>query len=84
MNEQLKEKELEIVNRTGTYILNVQLVCELINKSPSTLERWRKQGKYLEYKKGPARNSPIEYPAHTIAEYILSNSVKVYKGGVNV
>lgn len=79
MNNELKELIQDIVGKTGgTYILNEKQVSKLINKSTSTLGRWRKNKIGIEYRRrGEARNAAIEYTVQNVAKYILSNSIKV-------
>lgn len=74
----LRELRSELVAATGTYVLNIKQVSKLLNKSPATLARWRKQNLHLKYsKKDDAANGSIEYPVHSVAEYILSNLIKI-------
>ena len=77
MINEVKELEQNIVKMLGSYILNIEQVSKLINKSPATLGRWRKFGIGPEYRKiGNTRNATIEYTARAIAEYIVNNSIK--------
>lgn len=78
MEQELKELEQNIVNNTGTYILNCDQVSKIINKSKSTLNRWRDDGIYIEFRKvGISKNATIEYTAKAVAKYILKNPNKV-------
>ena len=78
MNNELKELIQNIVSETGTYILSEKQVSKLINKSTSTLGRWRKNKIGIEYRKrGESRNAAIEYTVQNVAKYILAHSIKV-------
>jgi len=62
----------------NTMILTRKQVAIILNKSTSTIDRWRKKGLYLEYSKvGNTKNATIEYTLNDIAEYIISNKIKV-------
>jgi len=75
---EIDELEKDIVKLLGTYILNIAQVAKLLNKSSSTLGRWRKAGIGLKYRKsGTSNNSTIEYTARAVAEYITSNDIKI-------
>ena len=61
-----------------TRLLSTEQAAKILNKSTTTLGRWRKEGIYLEYKKnGAAKNTPVFYMIETIVEYILNNNIKV-------
>ena len=67
-----------IFQKYGSFLLTRKQVAEALNKSVATIDRWKQQGIYLEYKKlGKAKNAPVEYPIDTIAEYIVNNNIKV-------
>lgn len=78
MNNEVKDIEKGIVTMLGTYILNIEQVARLINKSPSTLGRWRKAGICIKYRKvGISNNATIEYTARAVTEYITNNQTKI-------
>ena len=78
MQNEIRKVKEEIVNRFETYILKPTQVSKIVNKSPSTLERWRKNGIRIKYRKdGNAKNSPIEYTVQDVAEYIVGNRIKI-------
>lgn len=78
MKYEIDELEKDIVKLLGTYILNIAQVAKLLNKSSSTLGRWRKAGIGLKYRKsGASHNSTVEYTARSVAEYITSNNIKI-------
>ena len=80
MQSKHKEKEKEITEKYGTFVLNPKQTSEIVNKSESTLERWRKRGENLKYRKiGKAKNSPIEYSIESVAEYIINYDIKIVK-----
>jgi len=61
-----------------TMILSRKQVAKILNKSTTTIDRWRKKGLYLEYSKvGEAKNATIEYTLNEVAKYIISNKIKV-------
>lgn len=61
-------------------LLSRTQVARELNKSVATIDRWKKAGLYLEYKKnGEAKNSTVEYPIDTVVDYVLNNNIKVYK-----
>ena len=66
-----------IYQKYGALLLSRKQAATEVRKSLATLDRWRKKGLYLEYKKiGKARNSTIEYPIDTIVDYIVNNNKK--------
>ncbi len=70
----VKEIEVRLIKETGAYVLSPVRVSKIIDKSCSTLERWRKKGLYLSYRKvGDAKNAPTEYTVETVAEYIVNH-----------
>jgi len=62
-----------------TLLLSRSQAAEALNISVATLDRWKKQGMYLEYKKrGTAKNSTVAYPLDTIINYLINNNNKVF------
>ena len=73
-----KEARDLIFAKYGCLLLSRQQVAEVLNKSVATIDRWKKSGIHLEFKKnGDARNATIEYSIDTIADYIINNMQKV-------
>lgn len=67
-----------LYTKYDTSLLSRIQVAQELNKSVATIDRWRKAGLYLEYKKlGKAKNSPVEYPIDTVVNYVLNNNIKV-------
>ncbi len=67
-----------IYSKYGSLILTRKQVADTLGKSVATIDRWKKQGLYLEYKKlGTAKNSPVEYSIDTIVNYIVNNNKKI-------
>jgi len=67
-----------IYNRYGSLVLSRKQVAKLLGKSVSTIDRWKKNGLYLVYKKrGKAKNSPIEYSIDAIVDYAINNNKKI-------
>jgi len=78
MIKEQKEMEDRIENRYGTLVLSRNQVSKILNRSTTTIDRWRKAGIKLEYSKiGDAKNTTIEYSISEVAKYIISNKVKV-------
>jgi len=68
-----------LFEKYGTLLLSRSQAAEALNISVATLDRWKKRGVYLEYKKrGAAKNSPVGYPLDTIINYIINNNNKVF------
>jgi len=67
-----------IYSRYRSLILSRKQVAELLGKSVTTIDRWKKNGLYLQYKKrGKAKNSPVEYSIDTIVDYAINNNKKI-------
>lgn len=67
-----------IFQKYKTFLLSRQQAAEVLNKSVATLDRWKKKGLYLEYKKlGKAKNSAVEYPIDTVVDYVVNNNQKI-------
>ncbi|MDD3476293.1 MAG: hypothetical protein PHI38_05445 [Sulfurimonas sp.] len=67
-----------IYKKYGTFLLSRQQTAEVLNKSVATIDRWKKQGLHLEYKKlGKSKNATIEYPIDSVVNYILNNNQKI-------
>lgn len=77
--EKLKKEAKELLfNKYGTLVLSRQQAAESVNRSVATLDRWKIQGLYLEYKKiGISKNAHIQYPIDTIVDYICENNIKI-------
>jgi transposase len=76
----MDKKEIRnlIYQKYGTFLLSRQQVAKVLNKSVATIDRWKKQGLYLEYKKlGNAKNATVEYPIDSVVNYILNNNQKI-------
>ncbi len=68
-----------IYNKYGSLLLSRKQVASELGRSVATIDRWKKQGLYLEYKKlGKAKNAPVEYPIDTVVGYIINNNKKMY------
>lgn len=66
-----------IYNEYGTLLLSRMQTAKVLNNSTATIDRWRKKGLYLEYKKlGKAKNSTVKYPIDTVVNYIINNNIK--------
>ena len=80
MSKDIKEVEKEVIAHIGGFISDVKTTAKLINKSETTLWRWRENSLYLSYRKiGNAKNSVIEYTAYEIARYLTENNIEVYR-----
>ena len=78
MEKLIKEEMESLIKEFKTRILTEKMVCEILNKSSSTLGRWRKKGVKLSYKKtGDSKNTTIEYTVRSVAEYIVQNDVQI-------
>jgi len=67
-----------IYQKYGAFLLSRKQVADALGKSVATIDRWKEQGLYLEYKKlGEAKNSPVEYPIDTVVDYIVNNNKKI-------
>ncbi|QOY53198.1 helix-turn-helix domain-containing protein [Candidatus Sulfurimonas baltica] len=78
MKDEKKEMEDRLFAIFVCLVLSRKQVSKALNKSLSTIDRWRKQSINLEYSKsGDAKNSTIEYSISEIARYIVSNKIKV-------
>ncbi|MCK9454751.1 hypothetical protein [Sulfurimonas sp.] len=67
-----------IYQKFDTLLLSRKQAAQALNKSVATIDRWKKQGLYLEYKKrGKSKNASVEYPIDTVVDYILNNNQKV-------
>lgn len=67
-----------IYQKYGALLLSRKQVANILGKSVATIDRWKAQGLYLEYKKlGSAKNAVIEYPIDTVVEYIIRNNKKI-------
>jgi transposase len=59
-------------------LLSREQVAKELNKSVATIDRWKKAGLHLKYKKnGKAKNSTVEYPIDAVVDYVLNNNIKV-------
>jgi len=77
-DEEQKLIEDRIEKRYDTLVLSRKQVSEILNKSTSTIDRWRSQRIKLKYSKiGSSKNSTIEYSISEIAKYIINNQIKV-------
>lgn len=75
MNKQ--EVRTIILQKYDTFLLSRKQVAATLGKSVATIDRWKKRGLHLDYKKtGTAPNSPVEYPIDTVANYIVNNNIK--------
>lgn len=78
IKQEIQEEMESLIKEHKTRIFSDKMVCKIINKSSSTLFRWREAEIKLKYRRtGEAKNSPVEYTARTIAEYIVMNNIKV-------
>lgn len=82
METEMQKETNEIIEillkKYGSIVLSRNQVSEILNKSVSTLDRWRKKGVYLEYSKiGESNNATIEYSIFDIVQYLESNKIKV-------
>ncbi len=67
-----------IYQKYGAFLLSRKQVAAILGKSVATIDRWKVQGLYLEYKKlGKAKNAPVEYPIDTVVDYIANNNKKI-------
>ena len=56
----------------GSSLLSRGQVAKELNTSVSTIDRWKKAGLYLEYKKeGESKNATVSYPLETVVNYIF-------------
>jgi len=73
-----KEVEDLIFAKYDCLLLSRKQVAKILNKSVATIDRWKKRGVFLEYKKDEsAKNGSVVYSVETVAEYILNNKTKV-------
>lgn len=73
MDEYKEQIVNRLFNKYGSLVLDRGKTSEAVDKSTSTLDRWRKKGINLEWRKvGESTNSPIEYTLEAIAEYIVN------------
>ena len=62
----------------GKYLLDTKDVAGILNRSETTIRRWKKACINLEFRKaGNATNSPIEYSVKSVAKYLLKQGTKV-------
>lgn len=67
-----------ILSMYGGLVLSRKQVAMLLNKSISTIDRWKKKGIHLEYRKDDSsKNGSVEYTIDTVIDYILNHNVKV-------
>lgn len=67
-----------IYQKYGAFLLSRKQVADALGKSVATIDRWKEQGMYLEFKKlGKAKNAPVEYPIDTVVDYIINNNKKI-------
>ena len=77
MQDKIETRKI-LFNKYNTMILSRKQVAEILNVSTATLDRWRKQGLYLESKKvGITKNAIIQYPLSTVVDYISSQNTKI-------
>ena len=56
--------------------LNIKQTCQLLQKSESTLKRWRDKGIGPCYKKDEtSKNGAVTYPIQCLVEYVLSTNL---------
>jgi len=74
-----KQEILKVIyEKYGSLLLTRRQVAEILGKSVATIDRWKKDGLYLKYKKmGKAKNATIEYPIETVVDYIINNNKKI-------
>ena len=68
-----------IFNKYGSLLLTRKQVAEILGKSVATIDRWKKDGLHLQYKKtGKAKNAPVEYPIDTVVNFIMNDHKKMF------
>lgn len=79
MHEYTKEQITSLIfNKYNTFLLSRKDTAEIVGVSMATLDRWKKDNRYLKYKKvGKAKNASIKYPLDGIVEYLFENMIKV-------
>lgn len=78
--KQMTKEEIstKLYDKYGSFLLSRKQAAQALNKSVATLDRWKQQGLYLEFKKlGKSKNATVEYPINTIVDYIFKNNQKV-------
>jgi len=66
-----------IYQKYATFLLSRKQVADTLGKSVATIDRWKDQGLYLEYRKhGNSKNATVEYPIDTVVDYIVNNNIK--------
>lgn len=78
----MRKKEIHdlIFAKYGCLVLNPKQVAEILNKSVTTIYRWKARGVFLEYKKDQnSKNGSLQYTIDTVVEYILNYNIKVIK-----
>lgn len=77
-----KEKVIVMLfDKYGSYDLTPKQVSKIMERSEQTLWRMRRDGRGPKYRRiGDAVNSPVHYPIHLLAAYLLNEDIVITVG----